>query len=81
VSARLLDPAGQVVVADDRVPVHFAYPTNAWAPGELVHDLYDLPVPADAPAGPYTILLILYRAADGSEVGRATMPAPELAAR
>jgi len=78
VSARLLDAAGQVVMADDRVPVHFTYPTTAWVPGELVHDLYDLPVPSPAPSGPCSLLLILYRAADGSEVGRATLPAPQL---
>jgi hypothetical protein len=70
ISARLLDPAGNVVVADDRVPVHFTYPTTAWVPGERVEDNYDLAVPAGAPARPYRVLLILYRAADGSEVGR-----------
>jgi hypothetical protein len=70
VSARLLDPSGNVLVADDRVPVHFAYPTTAWAPGENVDDVYDLPVPASAPSGSYGLVVILYRAADGTEVGR-----------
>jgi hypothetical protein len=70
VSARLLDRAGSVLAADDRVPVHFAYPTTAWVPGERVDDVYDLPVPSGAPPGPYGLLVILYRASDGSEVGR-----------
>jgi hypothetical protein len=88
VSARLLDDAGHTVAQDDRVPVHFAYPTTAWVPGELVQDVYDLALPPASPArpghaglaggiattgpaaGPYDVLLILYRAADGSEVGR-----------
>jgi hypothetical protein len=70
VSARLLDPSGNVLVADDRVPVHFAYPTTAWVPGENVDDVYDLPVPASAPSGSYGLVVILYRAADGTEVGR-----------
>ena len=34
VSARLVDAAGNVLVADDRVPVNFTYPTTAWVPGE-----------------------------------------------
>jgi len=75
VSARLLDEAGQVVAADDRVPVHFAYPTTAWAPGEQVQDVYDLTQPAGAAGGPYGVLLILYRVADGGEVGRAELSA------
>lgn len=74
VSARLLDPAGQVITADDRAPVHFTYPTTAWVPGESIADNYDLSLPSDAPPGPYRVLLILYRAADGSEVGRAEFP-------
>ena len=74
VSARLVDAAGNVLVADDRVPVHFSYPTTAWTPGELVTDVYDLPLPAAAPSGKFSPLLILYRAADGSEVGRVELP-------
>ncbi|MCX7707719.1 MAG: hypothetical protein N2204_06905, partial [Anaerolineae bacterium] len=78
ISARLLDGAGNVLVADDRVPVHFAYPTTAWVPGETVQDVYDLAIPPGAPPGPYGVLVILYRAADGSEVGRAELPAISL---
>ncbi len=78
ISARLLDGAGNVLVADDRVPVHFAYPTTAWSPGETVQDVYDLAIPANAPPAPYGVLLILYRAADGSEVGRMELPAVSL---
>jgi len=70
VSARLLDAAGKQLGQDDRVPVHFAYPTTAWVVGEPVRDSYDLALPPSAPAGPYRVLLIWYRAADGGEVGR-----------
>lgn len=70
VSARLLDAAGNVLVADDRVPVHFAYPTTAWAPGETVDDVYDLALPVGPSPDAQSILLILYRAVDGGEVGR-----------
>jgi 4-amino-4-deoxy-L-arabinose transferase-like glycosyltransferase len=74
VSARLVDAAGNVLVADDRVPVNFTYPTTAWVPGEPVMDIYDLPLPAGAPGGDFSPFLILYRAADGSEVGRVQLP-------
>jgi len=77
VSARLLDAAGAVVVADDRVPVHFTYPTPAWVPGEVVEDVYDLALPADR-RGAFGVLLIVYRAADGSEVGRVELPAVQV---
>ncbi len=74
VSARLLDAAGQPVAQADAVPVHFAYPTTAWRPGEFVADVYDLPLPANLPPGQYTPLLILYDPAQGaSEVGRMTL--------
>ena len=74
VSARLVDGAGKTVVQNDGVPVHYTYPTTAWVPGERVLDTYDLALPTGAPQGPYGILIILYRAADGSEVGRVELP-------
>jgi hypothetical protein len=75
VSARLADAAGQVVAQDDRVPVHFAYPTTAWVPGEPVTDVYALPLPDGTLAGGLSPLLILYRADDGGEIGRVQLPA------
>lgn len=74
VSARLLDAAGHTIVQQDGVPVHFTYPTTAWAPGEPVRDAYDLAVSPGAPVADTRVLLILYRSADGSEVGRAELP-------
>ncbi len=70
VSARLLGPDGDVVAATDAVPVHWAYPTTAWRAGETVLDIYDFALPADVDLATLTPLLILYRAADGAEVGR-----------
>jgi hypothetical protein len=67
ISARLLDGAGEVVAAQDAVPVHFTYSATAWVPGETVDDSYDLTLPASAPPGQYSALIILYRAADGGE--------------
>lgn len=72
VSARLLGPDGSVVAAQDATPVHWTYPTTAWRMGETVLDSYDFALPLDATHGALTPLLILYRAADGFEVGRYT---------
>ena len=73
VSARLVDAAGSVVAQRDGVPVHFSYPTTAWAPGESISDVYDLAVPPATSVETTRALVILYRAADGSEVGRAEL--------
>ncbi len=70
-SARMLNPGGEVVAAADAMPVHFAYPTTAWRRGEIVSDVYDLALPADAPPGSYIPLLIWYDPAqNAAEVGR-----------
>ncbi len=75
VSARLLDSAGDVAAVVDGVPVHFAYPTPFWRPGEYILDAYDLRLPPDAPSGDYTPLIILYNPANNAaEVGRVTLP-------
>lgn len=74
VSARLLDSAGATIAAVDKTPVNFAYPTTAWRPGEFITDVYDLPLPANLPAGNYTPLVILYDPAhNAAEVGRVTL--------
>ena len=67
ISARLLRPDGSVARAVDSVPVHNTYPTRGWKPGERVVDVYDLLLP---PGPTDDLLVILYRAVDGSEVHR-----------
>jgi hypothetical protein len=75
VSARLLTPEGDVLAAVDAVPVHWAYPTTAWRPGETILDAYDFALPVETDTTSLTPLVILYRASDGSEVGR-FLPSP-----
>lgn len=71
ISARLLNSAGEVQAVVDAVPVHFAYPTDRWRPGELVSDVYDLVLPVDTQPGQYAPLIIWYNPAQGAaEVGR-----------
>ena len=71
VSVRLLNSTGESVAVVDAVPVHFAYPTTAWRPGEIIADVYDLNLPAGAPSGQYTALIIWYNPdQNAGEVGR-----------
>jgi hypothetical protein len=71
VSARLLDPAGEIQAVVDAAPVHFAYPTRHWRAGEIISDVYDLALPVDTPPGQYTPLIIWYEPAqNAAEVGR-----------
>jgi hypothetical protein len=75
VSARLLAADGTPAAVVDAAPVHFAYPTPAWRPGEIIADGYDLPLPPDFAAGSYTPLLIWYNPAqNAAEVGRVELP-------
>jgi hypothetical protein len=69
ISARMLD-GERIVAAQDDWPVHNAYPTRQWRVGTVIHDVYDVPVPRDTPAQTYRVLLIVYRAENGAEVGR-----------
>ncbi|MCD6289412.1 MAG: DUF2723 domain-containing protein [Anaerolineae bacterium] len=80
ISARLATATNDKVAMADSEPVHNAYPTTSWLPGEVVQDVYDLRVPPSVPAGEYEVLLILYRAANGREIGRANLGVVKLPA-
>lgn len=51
----LLDAAGRRRAGDDRQPWDGLYATSRWAPGEMVRMSYTLTLPADLPAGLYTL--------------------------
>lgn len=52
---QLLDRAGQRLAGDDRQPWDGVYPTTLWATGEMVRMSYTLTLPAELPAGLYTL--------------------------
>jgi hypothetical protein len=60
VFVHLLDGAGQVRSQHDGAPVSGTYPTNVWAPGDVVVDAHTLPLPADLAAGTYQIEVGFY---------------------
>ncbi len=73
VSLRLVDSAGHLAGQVDSAPVHDAYPTSAWRPGETIVDSYDLPVLVGVPPGEYSLGVVLYRPQTWEEVGRAQL--------
>ncbi len=56
----LLGPDGVVQGQVDRVPGGGAWQTSSWAPGQVIVDRIDLPVPAEAPPGEYTMAVGFY---------------------
>jgi hypothetical protein len=57
----------------DAGPVAWAYPANAWRPGEVVADTYEIPLPAGMPPGEYRPQVIVYEPDTGTELGRADL--------
>lgn len=73
VSAKLFHPEGHLVGQKDQVPVHNAYPTTAWRPGEVVTDLLDVPILAGVPPGDYRLEVSMYLPTIIEVTGRADL--------
>jgi len=56
------DAAGHRWAQEDRQPVFNTSPTTRWGENELVWEYYRIPLPADAPAGEYTLYAGVYDA-------------------
>jgi 4-amino-4-deoxy-L-arabinose transferase-like glycosyltransferase len=52
-----LDEGGRTLTQQDNQPRNGTYPTGLWDEKEIVEDLYNLPVPAELPAGRAPVLL------------------------
>lgn len=59
----LLDSSGRIVAQSDTVPAE-GYATNRWLPAEVVIDRHILYLPAELPAGGYTLVAGLYEPID-----------------
>ncbi|GAB4513757.1 MAG: hypothetical protein Kow0047_25450 [Anaerolineae bacterium] len=73
ISLRLATAGNDKIAASDSEPVHAAYPTTSWLAGEIVQDVHDLRIPPSIASGSYEVIIILYRAVDGRELGRASL--------
>ncbi|RME74539.1 MAG: hypothetical protein D6784_09700 [Chloroflexi bacterium] len=59
-SLRLVDPSGARVAQKDRVLLHPYHQGASLWPPEAVNEYYLLDIPPDAPAGNYTVTLVIY---------------------
>ncbi len=59
----LLGPDGRPAAQQDSVPCQGGCPSSSWLPGEILLDGVDLALPADLPAGSYTLAAGWYDAA------------------
>lgn len=62
------EAGGEPVTQADRFPVDNLRPTTGWRAGEVLHDVYQLPLPADLQPGRYTIYVGLYNPDDGQRL-------------
>ena len=68
VFVHLLDETGWLRGQQDNQPRQGTFPTRAWAPGELVVDVYQISVAVDAPPGRYLVEVGMYRPTDGTRL-------------
>jgi len=60
VSVRLVAPDGTVVAQHDSPPANGLLPTSQWRVNDYVQDTHMLTLPADAPAGEYSVAVVVY---------------------
>jgi mannosyltransferase len=60
VFTHILDAGSKVVAQRDAEPADNLRPTTTWQPGERIDDNYGIVVPADLPAGSYTLEIGMY---------------------
>ncbi|MCZ7547118.1 MAG: hypothetical protein M5R40_27965 [Anaerolineae bacterium] len=68
VFVHLYNPDGTIRTQQDHPPVDGAYPTNLWAPGEVVVDRYALALPPDTPPGAYALGVGFYLQEGGARL-------------
>jgi hypothetical protein len=57
----LVDDAGEIVTEHNSIPQGGQMPMPLWTPGDWLEDTHPLVIPADLPAGAYTLRVGLYR--------------------
>jgi hypothetical protein len=63
VFTHLLDVDNVVRGQVDQPPLAGEAPTTSWVEGEVIADVYEIPLSPDAPAGPYVVEIGMYEAA------------------
>jgi hypothetical protein len=62
------DATGRIWAQSDAGPADWTRPTTGWLPGEFIADVHRLALPADLPAGKYTLWVGLYEPRSGRRV-------------
>jgi len=60
VFVHLADQAGRIYSQHDGQPAAGLYPTSKWEEGEVIEDVHLIEVPADVPAGSYSLKIGMY---------------------
>ncbi|HEY73207.1 MAG TPA: hypothetical protein G4N99_08035 [Thermoflexia bacterium] len=68
VFAHLVAPDGSMTGQRDNPPIGGAYPTNLWLTGEVIADVYEIPIPADAAPGEHRLEVGMYVAETGARL-------------
>jgi len=68
VFTHLLAPDGSMTGQRDNQPVGGTYPTSLWVPGEVIRDVYKIPVHAEASAGAHRLEVGMYAPATGTRL-------------
>jgi 4-amino-4-deoxy-L-arabinose transferase-like glycosyltransferase len=68
VFTHLVAPDGAMAGQRDNLPVGGSYPTDLWVTGEVVADVYEIPVAADAVPGEHVLEVGMYVAETGARL-------------
>jgi 4-amino-4-deoxy-L-arabinose transferase-like glycosyltransferase len=68
VFTHVVAPDGSISGQKDNPPVGGSYPTDLWLPGEVVVDVYEIPVAGDAVPGQHVIEVGMYVAETGARL-------------
>ncbi len=68
VFTHLIDAENRIWAQQDNQPLQGDYPTSFWDLGEMVRDQYEMTLPADIPAGEYSVEVGLYLLSTGQRL-------------
>jgi hypothetical protein len=74
----LRNGAGETVAQKDAPPLHGAYPTSLWDPGEMMIDKMIVPLPDHLAPGKYTLVVGMYDFQTGQRLAVPENPANEV---
>jgi hypothetical protein len=68
VFVHVVGPDGAIYAQADAVPQGFSRPPSTWTVGQVIPDDYEFEIPANAPAGEYTVAIGMYNADSGERL-------------